>query len=125
VICCVHSFFLKPLSVTLPFAARFTGRETASRARQRVENSAKAKTVTAAEGQEGAAGAVFDLASNLGLVSDERAANGGVMAGVKKGEDTQPNSPFGARDENAVRVFLTAFWGRAGGMSRQIILPCG
>jgi hypothetical protein len=24
-ICCFHSFFLKPLSVTLPFAARFTG----------------------------------------------------------------------------------------------------
>jgi hypothetical protein len=23
--CCFHSFFLKPLSVTLPFAARFTG----------------------------------------------------------------------------------------------------
>jgi hypothetical protein len=23
-ICCFHSFFLKPLSVTLPFAARFT-----------------------------------------------------------------------------------------------------
>jgi hypothetical protein len=22
--CCFHSFFLKPLSVTLPFAARFT-----------------------------------------------------------------------------------------------------
>jgi len=25
-------------------------------------------------------------------VSDQRAANGGVMAGVKKGEDRQPNS---------------------------------
>jgi hypothetical protein len=86
---------LKPLSVTLPFAARFTDGETASRARQRIKYPAKAKTVTAAEGQEGAAGAVFDLASNLGLVSDERAANGGVMAGVKKGEDTQPNPPFG------------------------------
>jgi hypothetical protein len=72
--------------------------ETASRARQRIENPAKAKTVTAAEVQEGDAGAVFDLAANLGLVSDQRAANGGVMAGVKKGEDTQPNSPFwGAR----------------------------
>jgi hypothetical protein len=23
-ICCFHSFFLKPLSVTLPYAARFT-----------------------------------------------------------------------------------------------------
>jgi hypothetical protein len=58
--------------------------ETASRARQRIKNLAKAKTVTAAEVPEGAAGAVFDLASKLGLVSDQRAANGGVMAGVKK-----------------------------------------
>jgi hypothetical protein len=33
--CCVHSFFLKPLSVTLPFAARFTEGEAASRARER------------------------------------------------------------------------------------------
>ena len=40
--------------------------------------------MTAAEGQEGAAGAVFDLAPNPGLVSDERAANGRVMVGVKK-----------------------------------------
>ena len=46
--------------------------------------SAKAKTVTAAEGQEGDAGAVLDLASNLGLMSDQREAKGGVMAGVKK-----------------------------------------
>ena len=49
-----------------------------------LKNSAKAKTVTAAEVSEGAAGAVLALASNLGLVSDQRAANGGVMAGVKK-----------------------------------------
>jgi len=44
---------LKPLSVTLPFAARFTGGETASRARKRIEHPAKAKTVTTAEGREG------------------------------------------------------------------------
>jgi hypothetical protein len=44
----------------------------------------KAKTVTAAERERGAAGAVFDVTANLGLVSDERAASGGVMAGVKK-----------------------------------------
>jgi len=62
---------LKPLSVTLPFAARFTDGETASRARQRIKNPAKAKTVTAAEGQEGAAGAVLALAPDLGLVSDQ------------------------------------------------------
>jgi len=52
--------------------------------------SAKAKTVTAAEGQEGDAGAVFDLAPKLGAVSDERAANGGMMAGVKKAKDNHP-----------------------------------
>jgi hypothetical protein len=30
---------------------------------------------------------------NPGLVSDQRAADGGVKAGVKKGEDKQPNYP--------------------------------
>ena len=52
--------------------------------------SAKAKTVTAAEGQEGDAGAVLDLAPKVGAVSDERAANGGMMAGVKKAKDNHP-----------------------------------
>jgi hypothetical protein len=61
---------LKPLSVTLPFAARFTEGEAASRARQRIENLVNAKTVTAAEGKGGAAGAVFDVTSNLGWLSD-------------------------------------------------------
>jgi hypothetical protein len=49
---CVHSFFLKPLSVTLPFIARFTGREAGSRARQRIQDLVNAKTVTVA-GREG------------------------------------------------------------------------
>jgi len=44
---------LKPLSVTLPFAARFTDGEAASRARQRMENLVKAKTVTGAEREGG------------------------------------------------------------------------
>jgi hypothetical protein len=79
--------------------------ETASRARQRIENLAKAKTVTAAEVQEGAAGAVFDLAPNLGLVSDRRAANGGVTAGVKKAKTDNLTRLAGARNENAVRLF--------------------
>ena len=35
-------------------------------------------------GEWGDAGAAFDLAPKLGAVSDGRAANGGVMAGVKK-----------------------------------------
>jgi hypothetical protein len=46
--------------------------------------------VTVGKGQNGDAGAVFDLAPKVGSVSDKRAANGGVMACVKKGEETQP-----------------------------------
>jgi hypothetical protein len=53
-ICCFHSFFLKPLSVTLPFAARFTGCKDNGAVRgSAFETQAKAKTVTAVEGQEG------------------------------------------------------------------------
>jgi hypothetical protein len=56
-----------------------------------IPNSAKAKTVTVGKGQKGNAGAVFDLASGLGSVSDKRAANGGVIACVKKGEENNLN----------------------------------
>ena len=49
-----------------------------------IQNPAKAKTVTVGKGQKGDAGAVFDLAPKVGSVSDKRAANGGVMACVKK-----------------------------------------
>jgi hypothetical protein len=59
-----------------------------SRARERIENPAKAKTVTVGKGQKGDAGAVFDLAPEVGSVSDKRAANGGVMACVKKAKNT-------------------------------------
>jgi hypothetical protein len=41
-----------------------------------------------AKGQKGDAGAVFDLAPKVGSVSDKRAANGGVMACVKKAKKT-------------------------------------
>ena len=58
------------------------------RARERIENPAKAKTVTEAKGQKGDAGAVFDLAPNVGSVSDRRAANGGAMTCVKKAKKT-------------------------------------
>ena len=51
---------------------------------KRIQNSAKAKTVTVAKGQKGDAGAVFDLAPKVGSVSDKRAANGRVTACVKK-----------------------------------------
>jgi hypothetical protein len=47
--------------------------------------------VTETKRQKGDAGAVFDLASRLGSVSDKRAANGGVMACVKKGEENNLN----------------------------------
>ena len=55
---------------------------------ERIENPAKAKTVTVAKRQKGDAGAVFDLAPKVGSVSDKRAANGGVMACVKKAKKT-------------------------------------
>jgi hypothetical protein len=45
--------------------------------------------VKVAKGQKGDAGAVFDLAPKLGSVSDKRAANGGVMACVKKAKKTR------------------------------------
>ena len=65
--------------------------ETASRARKRIQNPAKAKTVTVAKGQRGDAGAIFDLApkSRLGVgpVSSKRWGDGGR----KIGEDKQPN----------------------------------
>jgi len=44
-------------------------REATSRVRKRIKNPAKAKSVTVAE--MGDAGAVFDLATKLGSVSDQ------------------------------------------------------
>jgi len=48
-----------------------------------------------AKGQSGDAGAVFDLASKVGSVSDKRAANGGVMACVKDGAENNLNEAGG------------------------------
>ena len=42
-------------------------------------------------GRSGDAGAVFDLASIVGSVSDQRTADGGVMDDSKKGEEQQRN----------------------------------
>ena len=64
--------------------------EPASRTRQRWKKSAKAKTVTGAKGRRGDAGAVFDLAPNLGSVADKRAAYGGVIGGRENGADKLP-----------------------------------
>jgi hypothetical protein len=58
--------------------------ETAKPCAKCIQNPAKAKTVTEAKRQKGDAGAVFDLAPKVGSVSDKRAANGGLMACVKK-----------------------------------------
>jgi hypothetical protein len=63
---------LKPLSVILPFAARFTGRETASRARQRIQDLVNAKTVTAVGRARGTPLARFLMSpQTIGWVSDE------------------------------------------------------
>jgi hypothetical protein len=52
-----------------------------------------AKTVTVAErAKREAAGAVFDFTANFGWLPDQRAENGGVIGGRKKGEDRQPDS---------------------------------
>ena len=56
-----------------------------------IPNSAKAKTVTVLKGQKGDAGAVFDLAPEVGAVSDQRAAKGRVTAGVKKAKTNNLN----------------------------------
>jgi hypothetical protein len=81
---------LKPLSVTLPFAARFTAWGDSEPCAKCIQLSAKAKTVTVVEGKEGDAGAVFDLAPksrlDVGPVSSKRWGEGGR----KKGEDKQP-----------------------------------
>jgi len=83
---------LKPLSVTLPFAARFTdlGRQRAVRG-SACSNPAKAKTVTVVEGEEGDAGAVFDVASRLRLGVGPASSKGWGDGVRKKGEDKQPH----------------------------------
>jgi hypothetical protein len=66
------AFFLKPLSVILPFAARFTERETASRARQRIQDLVNAKTVTVVGRARGTPLARFLMSTQtIGWVSDE------------------------------------------------------
>ncbi|MGA2542311.1 MAG: hypothetical protein ABSG78_12220 [Verrucomicrobiota bacterium] len=44
--------------------------------------------MTVAKRQKGDAGAIFDLAPEVGSLSDRRAANGGVMAAKKKAKKT-------------------------------------
>ena len=67
------SFFLKPLSVTLPYAARFTKGETSSRcAKSAFADSAKAETVTVAKWEKWATLARFSISLlNIGSVSDQ------------------------------------------------------
>ena len=86
---------MKPLSVTLPFAARFTdGGDNEPRAK-RIENQAKAKSVTAAEVQEGDAGALFDLAPKSRLGVGPVSSKWGVTTDVKKAKTNNlTNIPF-------------------------------
>jgi hypothetical protein len=65
--------------------------ETAMPRAKRLPDSAKAKTVTVGKGRRGDAGAVFALAPKVGSVSDQRAANAGMMECEKKGEDKHPD----------------------------------
>jgi hypothetical protein len=89
--CCFHSFFFEPLSVTLPYAARFATLGDSDAAREvHLKDQRKQKTVTVAKGLNGDAGAVFDLAADyrlgVGLASSKRWGDG-VR---KKGVETQP-----------------------------------
>jgi hypothetical protein len=49
----MNELFLKPLSVTLPFADRFTDGEDSGPCAKCIQNPAKAKTVTVAKRVEG------------------------------------------------------------------------
>jgi len=91
-ICCVHELFFET-AVRHPAVCcslHGLGRQRAARG-SAFNNPAKAKTVTAVEGKEGDAGAVFDVASRLrlgvGPASSKRWGDG-VR---KKGEDKQPH----------------------------------
>jgi hypothetical protein len=81
-------FSLKPLSVTLPFAARFTDWGDSEPRAKCIQNPAKAKTVTVAKRQRGEAGAVFDLAPDYRLGVGPVSSKWWVMAGVKKAKKT-------------------------------------
>jgi hypothetical protein len=62
---------LKPLSVTLPLAARFTEEETASRARQRIQLASESGNRDSGEAGKGATLARFSLSLlTIGSVSD-------------------------------------------------------
>ena len=72
--------------------------ETASHARSAFNNPAEAKTVTVVEGQEGDAGAVFDLASRfrlgVGPVSSKRWGDGGRKTGEETTLHSNPVGPW-------------------------------
>jgi hypothetical protein len=69
-ICCFHSFFLKPLSVTLPFAARFTDGGDSEPCAKCIQNPAIAETVTVVKGQRETLARFLISLPNLGSVSD-------------------------------------------------------
>jgi hypothetical protein len=80
---------LKPLSVTLPFAARFTKGETASRARERIQPFSESENRdSGGGGWRGDAGAVFDLAPDYRLVVGPVSSKWWGDGRRKKGEET-------------------------------------
>ena len=84
-------FFLKPLSVILLLAVRFTDGETASRA-PAPEEFANAKNVTVA----GDAGAVFDLAPKLADTFNSKEINRRENAPVREILNRKAPEPGGA-----------------------------
>jgi hypothetical protein len=92
--CCFHSFFLKPLSVTLPFAARFTAWGDSEPRAKAHSKPSESENRDSGERAKGDAGAVFDLAPKsrpgVGPVSSKRWGDG-VR---KKAKTNNPAFPF-------------------------------
>ena len=88
-------FFLKPLSVRLPYAARFTRAEPNFAARSaELNNSAGAKSVTVSKGESGDAGAVLADAATVKMwrSSERQAEEGTEKGGQTKGAMTNPST---------------------------------
>jgi len=91
-LCVFISFFLKPLSVRLPYAARFTWAEPNFAARSAESNdSAEAKSVTVSEGESGDAGAVLAHAATIKMwrSSEQQAEEATEKGGQTKGAMTK------------------------------------
>jgi len=88
-------FFLKPLSVRLPYAARFTWAEPNFAARSaEINNSAEAKSVTVSKGESGDTGAVLAHAATVKMwrSSEQQAEDGSEEGGQTKGAMTNTST---------------------------------